>query len=114
MFKVDQKKNFPCTLQGQQSFEGQKTTFKSRYGMSLSIIFLFLSEFSARGYAKIHIQRPFFDNKKDIYKILRLKIQMAKICSSASSTRIRISISNGISKFRLWANFGSFGQNLLH
>jgi hypothetical protein len=22
--------------------------------------------FSARGYAEIHIQRPFFDNKKDI------------------------------------------------
>jgi hypothetical protein len=30
--------------------------------------------FSARGYAEIHIQRPFFDNKKDIKKILGLKI----------------------------------------
>jgi hypothetical protein len=42
--------------------------------------------FSARGYVEIHIQRPFFDNKKDI-KILGLKIQMVKTCSSASSTR---------------------------
>jgi hypothetical protein len=65
--------------------KAKKTTFKNRYGMCLSI-FLFLSElgtspkshthercgtlrkksFSARGYAEIHIQRPFFDNKKDI------------------------------------------------
>jgi hypothetical protein len=29
--------------------------------------------FSSRGYAEIHIQRPFFDNKKDIYEILGLK-----------------------------------------
>jgi hypothetical protein len=42
--------------------------------------------FSARGYAEIHIQRPFFDNKKDIKKILGLKIQMVKTCYSASST----------------------------
>jgi hypothetical protein len=42
--------------------------------------------FSSRGYAEIHIQRPFFDNKKDIYKILGLKIQTVKTCSSASST----------------------------
>jgi hypothetical protein len=26
----------------------------------------------------------------------------------------KISIFGGISKFRLWANFGSFGQKLLH
>jgi hypothetical protein len=42
---------------------------------------------SARGYAEIHIQRSFFDNKKDIQKILGLKIQTMKTCSSASSTR---------------------------
>jgi hypothetical protein len=41
--------------------------------------------FSARGYAEIHIQRPFFDNKKDILKILGLEIQMLKACSSVSS-----------------------------
>jgi hypothetical protein len=42
--------------------------------------------FSARGYAEIHIQRPFFENKKDIYKIIVLKIQMVNTYSSASST----------------------------
>jgi hypothetical protein len=30
--------------------------------------------FSAKGYAEIHIQRPFFDNKNSIWKILELKI----------------------------------------
>jgi hypothetical protein len=42
--------------------------------------------FSARGYAEIHIQRPFFDNKKEILKIILLKIQTLNIYSSASST----------------------------
>jgi hypothetical protein len=42
--------------------------------------------FSARGYAEIHIQRPFFDNKKDIKIIIVLKIQMVNTYSSASST----------------------------
>jgi hypothetical protein len=63
--------------------------------------------FSTKGYAEIHIQRPFFDNKKDIYKILGLKIQTVETCSSASSTRTnfffvkktKISIFGGISKF---------------
>jgi hypothetical protein len=73
--------------------------------------------FSARGYAEIHIQRPFFDNKKDIYKILGLKIQTVKTCSSASSTRkffswkkTKISIFGGISKFLHWADFCKFWQ----
>src|SRR5665811_1611976 len=78
--------------------------------------------FSARGYAEIHIQRPFFDNKNSICKILGLKIRTVKTCSSASSTRtnvfflknIKISIFGGISKFHLWAVLGSFGQILLH
>jgi hypothetical protein len=64
----------------------KKTILKSRYGMCLSI-FLFLSvtrcmspksqthkrcgtlrkkSFSAWGYAEIHIQWPFFDNKNSI------------------------------------------------
>jgi hypothetical protein len=42
-FKVDKKVFFPCPQREQQSFEGQKTIFKSRYGMCLSM-FLFLSE----------------------------------------------------------------------
>jgi hypothetical protein len=42
-------------------------------------------EFALTGYAEIHIQRPFFDNKKDIYKILGLKIQTVKTSFSASS-----------------------------
>jgi hypothetical protein len=42
--------------------------------------------FSAKGYAEIHIQRPFFDNNNSIWKILGLKIRMVETCSSASST----------------------------
>jgi hypothetical protein len=42
--------------------------------------------FSARGCAEIHIQRPFFDNKKGIQKIVVLKIQMVRTCFGASST----------------------------
>jgi hypothetical protein len=35
--------------------------------------------FYTKGYAEIHIQRPFFDTEKGIWKILRLNIQM--VCS---------------------------------
>jgi hypothetical protein len=63
--------------------------------------------FSTRGYAEIHIQRPFFNNKKGIQKIVVLKIQMASTCFGQSSTyrnlfflkKIKISIFGGISKF---------------
>jgi hypothetical protein len=43
------------------------------------------SSISTRGYAEIHIQRPFFNNKNSIWKILGLKIQTVETCSSASS-----------------------------
>jgi hypothetical protein len=42
--------------------------------------------FSTRGYAEIHIQRHFFDNKKGIQKIIVLKIQTMSTCFGASST----------------------------
>jgi hypothetical protein len=32
------------------------------------------SSISTREYAEIHIQRPFFDNKNSVWKILELKI----------------------------------------
>jgi hypothetical protein len=38
------------------------------------------------GYVEIHQQRPFFDNKKDISKIVVLKIQTMSICIGACST----------------------------
>jgi hypothetical protein len=41
--------------------------------------------FSARGYAEIHRQRPFFENKKDISKFILSKIQMVNIYFSTSS-----------------------------
>jgi hypothetical protein len=41
---------------------------------------------STRGYAEIHIQRPFFDNKNSTWKILGLKIRTVETCSRASST----------------------------
>jgi hypothetical protein len=42
--------------------------------------------FTTRGYAEIHRQRQFFDNKKGIQKIVVLKIQMVSTCFGASST----------------------------
>jgi hypothetical protein len=42
--------------------------------------------FPTMRYAEIHQQRPFFDNKKDISKIIVLKIQTMSICIGASST----------------------------
>jgi hypothetical protein len=78
----------------QQSFEGPKKTFSSRHGLC-NILFLSLDElgiclqnlictrgvehwkkiklFSTRGNAEIHIQRPFFNNKKGIQKIVDWK-----------------------------------------
>jgi hypothetical protein len=41
--------------------------------------------FSTKGIAEIHIQRPIFDSKKCIPKIVVLKIQMASISFVASS-----------------------------
>jgi hypothetical protein len=82
-----------------------------------------------RGYAKIHIRRPFFDNKKNIYKIIVLKIQKINTYSSTSSTHnfvlflriTKISIFGGISKFlklivfgQILAVLGRFGQTVLH
>jgi hypothetical protein len=40
----------------------------------------------AMGYAEIHQQRPFFDTKNDISKIVVLKMQMVSIFIGASST----------------------------
>jgi hypothetical protein len=41
---------------------------------------------STSGYAEIHRQSPFFDNKNSIWKVLGLKIQKVETCSNASST----------------------------
>jgi len=83
------------------------------------------SSFSTRGYAEIHIQRPFFDNKNSIWKILRLKIQMVKLCTSASSlhrkfyfwkklkSRFLVEFQSFVVR-QILAVLGSFGQKLLH
>jgi hypothetical protein len=83
---------------------------------------------SAKGCAEIHIQRPFFDNKNSIWKILRLKIRTVETCSSASSTRRNLYFLKTL-KYRFLVEFqsfifgqilqilavlGRFGQNLLH
>jgi hypothetical protein len=81
--------------------------------------------FSARGYAEFHIQRPFFDNKNSIWKILGLKIQTMETCSSAPSTRRnfyfwKILKSRFLVEFQsfifwqIWAVLGNFEQILLH
>jgi hypothetical protein len=77
--------------------------------------------FSAKGYAEIHIQRPFFENKNSMWKILGLKIQTVKTCSSASSTHRNFCFwktlkSRFLAEFQsfifgqILADFGSFGQ----
>jgi hypothetical protein len=59
--------------------------------------------FSTRGYAEIHLQRSFFDNKKGIQKIGVLKIQMVGIWFGASSTyRIFLKIKNQNPNFWLY------------
>jgi hypothetical protein len=79
--------------------------------------------FSAKGYAEIHIQRPFFDNKNSIRKILGLKLRTVETCSSASSTRRNFYFSKTLkSRFlvefqsfisgQILAVLGSFGQIL--
>jgi hypothetical protein len=80
-FKVDKKVFFPCTLRGQQSFEGQRSHFLVPLHILVSKWVRYMppkshthkrcgtlrkKSFSARKYAGIHIQRPFFDNKKGI------------------------------------------------
>jgi hypothetical protein len=71
------------------------------------------SSISTRGYVESHIQKPFFDNKNSIWKIIGLKIQMVKTCSSVSSTsrnfyfkkNAKILISGGISKVSFLGKF---------
>jgi hypothetical protein len=83
------------------------------------------SSISIRGYAEIHLQRPFFDNKNSIWKILGLKIQLMETCSSASSTCRNFYFWETLkSQFlvvfqsfifgQILAVLARFGQNLLH
>jgi hypothetical protein len=65
------------------------------------------TSFCRKWYAEIHIQRPFFDIEKGIWKILVLKFQTVCTCFGAPSThksffflkKTKISILGGISKF---------------
>jgi hypothetical protein len=91
------------------------------------------TSFCTKVYAEIHMQRPFFDIEKGIWKILRLKIQTMCSCFGAPS------FTHGIFFFEKnqnlnfwwdfkvswtncpWADFGRFwvvlgriGQILLH
>jgi hypothetical protein len=81
--------------------------------------------FCTNGYAEIHIQRPFFDIEKGIWKILVLKIQTVCTRFDVRSThgslfflkRTKISIFGGIAKFlelivfgQILAILGSFRQ----
>jgi hypothetical protein len=74
-----------------------------------------------KGYAEIHMQRPFFENKNSIWNILGLKIQTVETCSSASSihrnfyfwktlkSRFLVEFQSFIFR-QFLADFGSFGQ----
>jgi hypothetical protein len=121
----------------------KKTYFKSRYGLWDFKFFILVfrwvrymftkshthmtcgtlrkSWISTRGYAEIHIQRPFFDNKNTIWKVLGLKIQMVETCSCTSSihrnfyfwktlkSRFLVVFQSFIFR-QIWADMGSFGQ----
>jgi hypothetical protein len=85
--------------------------------------------FCTKGYAEIHIQRPFLDNKIGIEEILGMKIQMVCTCFGILSfytwkffflEKTKISNFGGISKFhelivfgQILAVLGRFGQILL-
>jgi hypothetical protein len=67
------------------------------------------------------MQRPFFDNKNSIWKILGLKMQMVKTCSSATSKQEnfhfwKILTSRFLVEFQsfmfgqILANLGNFGH----
>jgi hypothetical protein len=75
--------------------------------------------FSTKGYAEIHIQRPFFDNKNSKWTILGLKIRTVETCSSACSTRRKFYFWKTLkSRFlvefqsfifgQIWAEFAAF------
>jgi hypothetical protein len=81
-----------------------------------------------KGYAEIHIQRPFFDNKIanenfSDWKSKRWKHTLVLLLpyKFLFLKNIKILIFGGISKFHLWIDFGSFwivlgrfGQIVLH
>ena len=76
---------------------------------------------STRKYAEIQIQKPIFDNKKNIWKILVLKIQTAGTCSSASFIHRTFYFWETLKSLNFWwyfkvpqanclmVNFGRFG-----
>jgi hypothetical protein len=140
-FKVEEKVLFHNAREGQQCFGGQKNHFSAlvwlagpqilvhswvRYMCAKSHIHqrcgrLPKKLFSTKAYAEIHIQRPFFDNKNNIWKILGLKIQTVETCSSASSTHWnfyfwKLLKSWFLAEFlsfifgQILVNFGNFGQ----
>jgi hypothetical protein len=77
--------------------------------------------YSAKGYAEIHKQRPFIDNKNSIWKVLGLKIRTVETCSTAFSIHRnfyfwKLSKSQFLVEFQsfvfgqILADFGNFGQ----
>jgi hypothetical protein len=136
------KKFFSPLPKGDSSLLGaKKTTFLSRYEMCL-FGFLFLGElgtcpqnlmptqgvepwvkhqFPQGGMLKFTYKGCFLTIKIAYEKFLDWKSKWWKHGSLPLHCRnflflknTRISIFGGISKFRFWANFGSFGQILLH
>jgi hypothetical protein len=114
-FKVKQKVFFHYAREGHVCKMCAKSHIHQSYGGLPKKLF------SAKGYAEIHIQRPYFDNKNSIWKIRGLKIQIVETCSSASSTRRNFYFWKTLkSRFlvvfqsfiygQILANFGSFGQ----
>jgi hypothetical protein len=77
------------------------------------------SAFCTKGYAEIHIQRPFLDNKIGIGEILGMKIPMMCTCCGAPFTHGRFFLIK-IQKYQFLVEFSKFleliifGQILMH
>ena len=116
-------------MEDNRVLEAKKTTFSSRHEWCI-ILFLSLGELgiclqnlistrgmehwekknSPKGYAKIHQQRLSFDNRKDISKIIVLKIKTVSICIGASPThRLLVSWKTSNPQFLVvFQNFPSY------
>jgi hypothetical protein len=63
--------------------------------------------------AEIHKQRMFFDNRKDISKIVVLKIQTMSICIHASSTHVLLVFLKKYQDLNYWWYFKVSQANCL-
>jgi hypothetical protein len=61
--------------------------------------------FCTKGYAEIHIQRPFFDIEKGIWKILSLKVQTMCSCFGDPPLYMEVIFWKKTQNLNSWWNF---------